>query len=233
MVVIHQEGQGGPFSNGITPLQFAQHLNPFRPVCVNERIPVCVHPAFKGALPAIAGTVNRVAGPIVGFPGAPTRALDGDIVQILPRDPKPNSTRYWTRTAALFRRKGMAVFSSPPRGVVTLSLDSLPDLGSSFASQVAGSVISGTGTTVPYCNPTGCTRPESPAQDAIAVWLVQRAGFSVIWSELDQAGAPTSAPRVLAAARRFAAMPPGRQRAWLTTHLASLRAGQVSLAELP
>jgi hypothetical protein len=36
-----------------------------------------------------------------------------------------------------------------------------------------------------------------------------------------------------AAAQRFAALPPAARHAWLTRHLAALRAGQVTLAELP
>ena len=37
----------------------------------------------------------------------------------------------------------------------------------------------------------------------------------------------------LAAARRFAALPAAMRRAWLITHLAALRAGRVTLSEIP
>ena len=36
-----------------------------------------------------------------------------------------------------------------------------------------------------------------------------------------------------AAARRFAALPAAARRAWLTQHLAALRAGRISLGQLP
>lgn len=36
-----------------------------------------------------------------------------------------------------------------------------------------------------------------------------------------------------AAAQRFVALPPAARHAWLTQHVAALRAGQVTLAELP
>ena len=36
-----------------------------------------------------------------------------------------------------------------------------------------------------------------------------------------------------AAVRRFAALPAGARHAWLTTHLAALRAGHITLAQLP
>jgi len=38
---------------------------------------------------------------------------------------------------------------------------------------------------------------------------------------------------VYAAARRFAAMPAPARHAWLVRHLAALRAGQITLAQLP
>jgi len=234
VALIKQNGQGGPFSaTGVTPLQFAQQLIPFRPVCAHAPIPVCVHPAFKADLSAITRTVNRVASPIAGLPGASTRALDGDIFQVLPRDPKPDPTGYRMRTAALLRKKGMAVFPAQPKGVVALGLDSVPDLGSSFASQLAGSLVSSTGTPAGLCDPSGCGGPKGPAQEAIAVWLVQRAGFTVTWSQLSQDGASTPDSRVLAATRRFAALPSWQQRAWLGRHFRSLRDGQVRLTDVP
>ncbi|HEY6501507.1 MAG TPA: hypothetical protein VIZ20_18905, partial [Streptosporangiaceae bacterium] len=44
--------------------------------------------------------------------------------------------------------------------------------------------------------------------------------------------APATGP-VYAAARRLAALPPGARHAWLATHLAALRSGQLTLAQLP
>ena len=40
-------------------------------------------------------------------------------------------------------------------------------------------------------------------------------------------------PPSTAAARRFAALPPGARHAWLAAHLAALRADQLTLAQLP
>jgi hypothetical protein len=38
---------------------------------------------------------------------------------------------------------------------------------------------------------------------------------------------------IAAAARRFAALPPAVRHDWLVTHLAALRAGRITLAQLP
>jgi hypothetical protein len=234
IALIQRGGQGGPFSRtGVTPLQFAQQLIPFRPVCTSGRLPVCVHPAFKGSLEAIAGTVNRVAAPVVGLPGAPTRALDADVFQVMAPDPKLGSAGYTARVAALLRRKGMAVYTAQPRDLISLSVEHVADLDSTFASQVAGSVVSDMGAPVEDCTPAGCGGPSGQAQEAMAVWLVQRAGFSVQWSELNPANSSAPDQTVLVAAQRFAALPSGQQRVWMRQHFSALRYGQVSLAELP
>jgi hypothetical protein len=51
-------------------------------------------------------------------------------------------------------------------------------------------------------------------------------------------GGPSPGPHrangpVYAAARRLAALPPATRRAWLAAHLAALRAGDLTLAQLP
>jgi hypothetical protein len=43
----------------------------------------------------------------------------------------------------------------------------------------------------------------------------------------------TPSPAVAAAARRFAALPAAARHTWLADHLGALRAGRVTLAELP
>jgi hypothetical protein len=46
-------------------------------------------------------------------------------------------------------------------------------------------------------------------------------------------GRPEPGSAVSAAARRFAALPLAARRAWLVRHLAALRAGQITLGQLP
>jgi hypothetical protein len=46
-------------------------------------------------------------------------------------------------------------------------------------------------------------------------------------------GGPAAANQELAAAQRFAALPAAARHAWLMTHLAALRAGQISPSEVP
>ena len=52
------------------------------------------------------------------------------------------------------------------------------------------------------------------------------------WGPPGPGGGPQS-PAMTAAASRFAALSPATRHAWLVTHLAALRAGHITLAQLP
>jgi len=66
----------------------------------------------------------------------------------------------------------------------------------------------------------------TPAQRGLAVYLLRQAhdNPSGVWP-LDQA--------ITAAAARFAALAPAARTAWLTTHLAALRAGSLTPQDIP
>jgi hypothetical protein len=99
---------------------------------------------------------------------------------------------------------------------------------------------------------TGDGRSASEAQHAVTTALLMAAG--VVPSHLPPPTAPTpsrsgpppgtgaggeqyvgAAPGspAYAAAQRFAALPAAVRRAWLTRHLAALRAGRIGLGQLP
>jgi hypothetical protein len=82
----------------------------------------------------------------------------------------------------------------------------------------------------------------TPAQRAIATWLVRQAG----WPDLDAPpplnavpGNPTRANHeqeladISLAADRFGSLTPSEQRSWLETNLLALRAGTLALEDLP
>ena len=76
----------------------------------------------------------------------------------------------------------------------------------------------------------------SPAQQAVAAALLKAANVPLpppgvgppIPGQMPASGSPA-----YAAAQRFAALPAAARHAWLATHLAALRAGQISLTQLP
>ena len=81
----------------------------------------------------------------------------------------------------------------------------------------------------------GGTSGASPAQQAAEAGLLQAAGVPV--AQLAAMGSvyepPAPGSPVYAAATRFAALPAAARRAWLLAHLAALRAGQLTLQQLP
>jgi hypothetical protein len=67
----------------------------------------------------------------------------------------------------------------------------------------------------------------TPAQQAVESALLTAVGGQ------PQSGQPTPSPAVSAAAARFAAMPAATRHAWLAAHLPALRAGHVTVAQIP
>src|SRR5258708_21679061 len=104
---------------------------------------------------------------------------------------------------------------------------------------IAGPSPSSTQTT------SGDYLPANPAQQAVVAALVTAVGSptpqAVQMGEMGANGANTgpsatqiaAARQVAAAESRFAALSPAARHAWLAAHLPALRAGHVTLAQLP
>ncbi len=60
---------------GVRVATLAQPI-PYIPRCSDDPLPVCVHPAFGSWLEKNSPLINRIAAPLVGLPGTPTRAVD-------------------------------------------------------------------------------------------------------------------------------------------------------------
>jgi hypothetical protein len=85
------------------------------------------------------------------------------------------------------------------------------------------------------------SRPAGPvplgaAQQAVEDALLTKAGTNVsatIGTMLQNGQPIAGPPAVVSAARRFAALSASARHAWLAAHLAALRAGQITLAQIP
>ena len=79
-------------------------------------------------------------------------------------------------------------------------------------------------------------RIENDAQHAISVWLLTRIGsHTMCGMSIDPLDRGMGFPSAAAcdAGERFAALPEVEQRAWLEAHYADLRAGTLTLVDLP
>jgi hypothetical protein len=209
---------------------------PYSPACGHAAgIPVCIHPAYRRYLPDLTAALGPAISELAGLPGAPVRAAQ--VPGIYSAGEGGNGTRQTT-----------TISGHPP--VLHLMLDTLATLpgsvgftsGAESTAQFAGQIRllalhafagigSGAGTL---------------AQQAIQAALLQGSGvpFAAQPTVLAIAGVPSSGPGgpqgpgpaagpLYAAARRFAALPAPIRHAWLVSHLAGLRSGRLTLADLP
>jgi hypothetical protein len=194
---------------------------PFTPVCGGAPVPVCLNPAYAGSLSAAVTALAPLLSEIAGLPGAPARVV---------------------QAAAAYRQgPGNEVLTGPPGGgpalvyplVLPQQLAAPPVSARELASQITaadGPVIAAAF--------TGDGAGASPAQDAVAAALMTDAGPPGASQKQAAAAAGQDTARGMsaaarAAAQRFAALPAAARRAWLAGHLPALRAGRVTLAQLP
>lgn len=180
----------------------------FIPVCGQAgRVPVCVHPAYRRYLGEVTAAFRPVLSEVAGLPGAPARITEmGDPALSMPVG---------------------KVGGSPPALYY-----SMPVLGAAFGQTTrrftqnlqdlfAAAFIAG---------PRGFTgQGGTPAQQAVQAGLLKAIGSQ--WDPPGPGKGPH--PAMTRAITRFAALPAATRHAWLAAHLAALRAGQISLAQLP
>ena len=201
----------------------------YTPVCSHARVPVCLNPAYAGYLPAMAAALAPVLTEVAGLPGAPARVSQAAATY-----------RQGAGNSISIGLAGPAISGRPPVFHLLL-LDQLPG-PTMTTGALAAALRSSTGPAI-VADVIGGGRSPSPAQRAVIAALLIAAGQPVYGppSGSPPAGRePRMAPPVLApgspafaAARRFAALPAPARHAWLVRHIAALRAGHVTLAQLP
>ena len=182
---------------------------------------VCVHPAFSFYLHDVAAALDPVAAEIVGLPGAPTRAGEvasmsgGQIVQSGISGNPPVFEFTAERVGPLFGQ----FYGVPDPAVWREGFQQgLLDAFLTGPSRQAGPV------------------PLGAAQQAVEDALLITAGtnLSATIGQMLQNGQPIAgSPAVVSAAQRFAARSASARHAWLAEHLAALRAGTITLAQIP
>jgi hypothetical protein len=180
---------------------------PFTPVCSHAAVPVCLHPAFRSYLPDVTAALAPVLREVAGLPGAPVRV--GQVA-----------------VNGLLASNGAALSGDP--AVFRLPMPPTPG-EYAFGATVSGFrqqldqvfVIAFTAGPNDFAGPGGFG---TPAQQAVESALLRIAGSP-------PAAGP--GPAVAIAAERFAARPAGARHDWLAAHLPALRAGHLTLAQIP
>jgi hypothetical protein len=203
---------------------------PYTPVCGHPAgAPVCLNPAYRRYLPDVTAALRPVLAEVAGLPGAPARA---------------------TQVAATYSAgesqgdQTMTISGRPPVLHVPLGALDLPGPSAFSDSPVTtGQVADQLQVLAVHAFVGAGAGAGTPAQQAVQAALLQGAGMpfaaqpkALVIVGLAMAGPngpePAKGP-VYAAARRFAARPAAARRAWLVAHLGALRAGQVTLGQLP
>jgi hypothetical protein len=200
----------------------------YTPVCTGGAVPVCLNPAYRSYLPVVAAALQPALTEVAGLPGAPAR-----IAQAAPVFREAPRGGVYVSAVGVAGAGARAVGGPVSRLILP---DPLPGQSANgavittaqFAAQIRvlggqniiASVIGG----------------DSPAQQAVQAALLRVTGALPSqlpgWMQSRRTGRPPSAA-TRAAAQRFAALPAAARQAWLAGHLTALRAGRVTLAQLP
>jgi hypothetical protein len=209
----------------------------YTPVCSHAAVPVCLHPALKSYLPDMTAALAPLLDQVAGLPGAPVRVEQIADWQLAPLAPASRIVLGPNEVVG-----DSTLGGKPP--VLRFFLGALPGIyglsTAAFTEQLrlafAQAVTAGdTGGVV------------TPAQRAVAAALMRAAGVHVAAGApvggVPGGGPPPNGPGapvqtglpapVHVAAVQFANLPASTRHAWLATHLAALRAGRVTLAQLP
>jgi hypothetical protein len=194
----------------------------YAPRCSRPAIAVCVHPAYAAFLPAVTAAVGPELTELAGLPGAPARI--SQVAEVYRQEPANGiSTRAESRRPSAF-----VLPDQVPGQPGTTSAEFARQLVQNLGLQLVSDVILSGGDRAAELNP-------GQAQLAVIAGSVR---FPPSVEERDLAPLfghllPVPGSPADLAARRFAALTPAAKHDWLAHHLTALRAGQISLAELP
>jgi hypothetical protein len=174
---------------------------------------VCVHPAFSIYLHDVAAALDPVAAEIAGLPGAPAGAKEvasvsgGQDVQ-----------------SGIAGTPPVFEFTAEHVGAMFGQFNGIRDWAGwtpGFQQGLLDAFLTGR---PPHPGPVPILL--GPAQQAVEDALLTAVGSQPLNPNVHSAG-------VSAAARRFAALPASARHVWLATHLTALRAGTITLAQIP
>ena len=195
----------------------------YTPVCSRTEIPVCLNPAYASYLPAVALALTPVLHEIAGLPGAPVRISQaaaiyqqgpGNSVSISMVGPSISGGRPVYHVLLPDQLGGAALTTS--EFIAQVRSDAGPNILANFIALPRSGA--------------------SQAQQAVLAGLLKAAAVATSAPSARGAPQPVLSPlpaAVQSAAQRFAALPPSARHAWLVRHIAALRAGRITLAQLP
>ena len=209
---------------------------PYTPDCAGTSFKVCVHPAFSGFLSSANAALQPVAAEIAGLPGGPVaaaqvpsgegvRAAQGLLLGGLAQVGLSGTPPVYRYTSD----NGLAPFFGSPAGTDNAGWEA------AFQQVFLTAFVAGRPHVGP--GPEDAVLPPNAAQQAVITTLMTAVGSTApVFGEDTTNGAPTAGAtpaQIAAVAQRFASLSPAARHAWLASHLPALRAGTITLAQLP
>ena len=197
---------------------------PFTPDCTSgSGWPVCVHPAFGFYLNDVAAALQPVAAEIAGLPGAPVRAEE-----------VASAGAAGTVMSGISGNPPVFVFTANHVGNMFGEFNGIPNQGdwrAGFQQGLLDAFLTGRAA---QAGPV----PLDAAQQAVENGLLTaigapRADFYTGMNLNGKVTTPQAEAEVSAAAQRFAGLSASARHAWLAAHLAALRAGTITPAQIP
>jgi hypothetical protein len=194
----------------------SDRMIPYTPVCTQSSpLPVCLHPAYARAneLAFFDTMVNTIAAPLAGVPGLPTRAAQS-----------PNGDP----GSVVAQVTGSPPVLGLPDDIVQGDSIGPAEFTATLRTRIALALVTreGTNPAVRSCRCAAATAI-TPAQQAAALYLLNQARYPA------GPGLMSSDPAITAAARGLAALTAAARHTWFTGHIAALRAGTLTLEEMP
>jgi hypothetical protein len=220
----------------------------YSPVCSHTAVPVCLQPAYRAFLPYVTAGLGPALGQMEGLPGAPVRVTQVAVTSVK-RSPGGNGMGFG----------GPVISGRPPVLYLPLAGMTLPGEGNTSAAEfiatlrqqdgpwIMGVLVGLPGLVAAQVGVEAGINGFVPdagsghsAQVAVLDGLIRAldlgqpgSGGRVTTPGRVRQGTPPGANEELAAANRFAALTAAARHAWLATHLTALRAGRITLSEIP
>jgi hypothetical protein len=205
----------------------------YTPVCSSSRggsvFTVCLHPAFRDYLPQVTVALDQVMGELTGLPGLPARASQISAAAV-PQWAQGNAG------SGQFAGRTYEFVLSSAIGWISNSAT----IENSLRQDLTQAIIVGAAKTVTLPGGGKSFALGTPAQQAVVDGVLKVLGTPappVPESDNGPGSAGLSTPaqqtQILAAAAKFAALPSATRDAWLAANLTALKAGTITLAQLP